>query len=70
MYKKKEEENNVEKERKVERSFQVRCCVHLSYYLLKMVLREVEGASATPSHLMTQGTYSDAVKARKSLSNI
>ena len=52
MYKKKKEEKKIEKERKVELSYQVRCRVHLSYYLLRMVLREVEGASATPSHLM------------------
>jgi len=56
MYKKKKEEKKIERARKVERSYQVRCCVHLSYYLLKMVLREVEGASATPSKLKIQAT--------------
>jgi len=54
MYRKKKKRN--EKRRKgkerVERSYQIRCWMHLSYYLLRMVLREVEGASATPSHLM------------------
>jgi len=38
MYKEKKEEKKIEKERKVERSYQVRCCVHLSYYLLRMML--------------------------------
>jgi len=70
MNKKEKEEKKIKKERKVKRSYQVRCCVHLSYYSLKMVMREVEGASATPSHLMTQVTYSNVVKARRSLSNI
>jgi len=39
---------------KMERSYQVRYCVHLSYDLLRMVLGEVEGASATPSKLKIQ----------------
>ena len=65
----KEEKNKIQRERKVERLYQVRSFVHLSYYLLRMVLREVEGASATPSKLKIQGSYSDAVKARRSLSN-
>jgi len=55
--------------RRVERAYQVRCWVDLNYYLLRMALWEVEGASATPSILKIQGSYSDAVKACKSLSN-
>jgi len=56
MCKKKEEEHKIEKEREVERSYQVRRWVHLSYYLFKTLLREVEGTSATPSKLKSQAT--------------
>ena len=65
---KEKEEKKREIERKVERSYQVRCCVHLSYYLLRTMLREVEGASVTPSNLMIQAYNSNAVKALRSLS--
>ena len=61
MHKKKKEEKKIKKERKVERSYQVRCRVHLSYYLLKTMLREVEGASATPSKSEIEAYSSDAV---------
>jgi len=39
--------------------------MHLSYYLLKMVLRDVEGASATPSKLKIQATNLDSVKTHR-----
>jgi len=42
--------------------------VHLSYYLLRIRLREVEGASATPSSPKIQAYHSDAIEARRSLS--
>jgi len=67
---KKKKRKIFKKKRKVERSYRIRYWVHLNYHLLKMVLWEVEGASATAPHLMTQDTYSDAVKARRNLSNI
>jgi len=51
MCKKKRKEKKGREKQRVKRSYQVRCWVHLSYYLLRMVLREVEGASATPSKL-------------------
>ena len=69
MYKKEKEETKREKKgRKVERSYQVRCCVHLNYYLLRTMLREVEGASATSSNLKIQAYNSDVVKALRSIS--
>ena len=40
--------------------------MHLNYHVLKMVLWEVEGASATPSNLKIQAYSSDAVKALRS----
>ena len=64
----KTEEKKRERERKMKRSYQVRCCVHLSYYLLRTMLREVEEASAAPSNLKIQAYSSDAVKALRSLS--
>jgi len=63
-----QKEKRRKEKRKVNRSYQVRCCVHLSYYLLRIRLREVEGASATPSSPKIQAYHSDAVKARMSLS--
>jgi len=69
-YVQKEKEKKRKGKERVERSYQVRYWVHLSYYLLRMVLREGEGASTTPSKLKIQGSDSDAVKAHKSLSNI
>jgi len=52
MYKKKKKRKEQKREKRgVERSYQVRYWVYLSYYLLKMVPQEVEGASVTPSHL-------------------
>jgi len=51
VQKEKERRRKEKKKKGVERSYQVRCWVHLSYYLLRIMLREVEGASATPSHL-------------------
>jgi len=54
MCEKKRKEKKEKEKKKVERSYQVRCYMHLSYYLLRMALREVEGASATPSKLKIQ----------------
>jgi len=42
--------------------------VHISDYLLRTMLREVEGASTTPSNLKIQAYNLDAVKALKRLS--
>jgi len=57
MCKKKRKEKRGREKKRVQQSYQVRCWVHLSYYLFWMVLWEVEGASATPSKLKTQGSY-------------
>jgi len=56
MCKKNRKEKEGKEKKRVERSYQARCWVHRSYYLLRMVLWEVEGASVTPSKLKIQAT--------------